>query len=252
MSNQDQPDSVIVEERSDEEKAAIKAARDARKAEKERLKMEKEAKKAAEKVAQEASQVIRDITYLSVDEQDAYEPVGDLSRVMSRSRSGRNFCRVAELEALPLGSKVWLRGRLQSIRVKGGSCFLVLRQDSFDTVQACYFKDKENPEASLRMIRYLKSLTVESIIDLEGTITEAQVQSCSVKTIELSIARIHSVSKAAAQLPFLVEDAARSQLEVEESQDTDRPFPRLGQVRVLSSFVALFAAFFHLFSNVTF
>lgn len=242
VSNQDQESVVVEEERSEEEKAAIKAARDARKAAKERLKMEKEAEKAAKKVAQESSNVIHDITYLSFDEQNTYEPMGDLTRVMSRSRSGRNFCRVTELETLPLDSKVWLRGRLQSIRVKGGSCFLVLRQDSFDTVQACYFKDKENPEASQKMTRYLKSLTVESIIDLEGTITEAQVQSCSVKTIELSIARIHSVSKAAAQLPFLVEDAARSQQEVEESQDTERPFPRLGQVRVLFCFVASHAA----------
>jgi len=80
------------------------------------------------------------------------------------------------------------------------------------------------------MIRYLKSLTVESIIDLEGTIAEANVQSCSVKDIELNIHRIHSVAKATPVLPFLVEDAARSQEEVEASQDTDRPFPRLGQV----------------------
>lgn len=233
MSNQQ--DSVAVGERSEEEKAAIKAARDARKAEKERLKMENQAKQAANKAAQEASQVIHDINYLSVNEQDTYEPMGDLTRVMSRSRSGRNFLRVQDLEMLPIGSKGWVRGRLQSIRVKGGSCFLVLRQDSFNTVQACYFKDKENPEASQKMIRYLKSLTLESIVDLEGIITEAQVQSCSVKNVELSVARIHSVSKAAAQLPFLVEDAARSQQEVEESQNTERPFPRLGQVCIIPS-----------------
>jgi len=47
--------------------------------------------------------------------------------------------------------------------------------------------------------------------------------------VELTIERIHTVSKAESVLPFLVEDAARSEREVEESQDTDRPFPRLGQ-----------------------
>mmetsp|Transcript_31468 Transcript_31468/g.36301 ORF Transcript_31468/g.36301 Transcript_31468/m.36301 type:complete len:87 (+) Transcript_31468:222-482(+) len=30
-------------------------------------------------------------------------------------------------------------------------------------------------------------------------------------------------------LPFLVEDAARPEVEIDASQDTERPFPRLGQ-----------------------
>lgn len=158
--------------------------------------------------------------------------MGDLARVMSRSVSGRKFARVADLssESLhPVGSTVWLRGRLHSIRVKGGSCFLVLRQDSFHTVQACYFKDKTQPELSKQMIQYLKTLTLESVIDLEGSIVSANVKSCSIQTVELQIQRIHAVSKAAPILPFLVEDAARSEAEVELSQSSDRPYPRLGQ-----------------------
>lgn len=219
-----------VEERSEEEKARIKAEREARKAEKERLKAEKKAKKAAQKAAQEQALKIPDVTYLSVKEQDDYPVMGDFTRVMSRSRSERPFARVQDLGGVHQpGDSVWLRGRLQSIRVKGGSCFLVLRQDSFHTVQACYFKDKENPEESQKMIRYLKSLTEESIIDIQGTLASADVKSCSVQTVEMNIERIHSVSKAAPVLPFLVEDAARSEQEVEESQTTDRPFPRLGQ-----------------------
>lgn len=223
---------MSTDEKTEEEKAAIQAAREARKAEKERLKAEKKAKKVAEQAAKEAAERIQDVTYLSYEEQDRYEPMGDFARVMSRSRTGRNFCKVADLgvenDHKP-GDTVWLRGRLHSIRVKGGSCFLVLRQDSFNTVQATFFKDKENPEASQKMIKYLKSLTVESIIDLEGTIVEADVKSCSIQDVELQIGRIHTVSKADAILPFLVEDAARSEAEVDASQETDRPFPRLGQ-----------------------
>ena len=90
---------------------------------------------------------------MSVSEQDSYEPMGDMTVVMSRSRSGREFVNVGDIGGSDdakygPGSTVWLRGRLNSIRVKGGSCFLVLRQNSFDTVQACFFKDKENPEQS--------------------------------------------------------------------------------------------------------
>jgi aspartyl/asparaginyl-tRNA synthetase len=198
--------------------------------EKERQKAEKKAKKAAQQAAEAAALVIPEVTYLSVDEEDSYAQMGDMKRVMSRSETGRKFVRVQNLGTeIGSGSTVWLRGRLDSIRVKGGSCFLVLRQDSFHTVQACFFKDKENPEFSQKMIRYLKGLTIESMIDLKGTLTEAEVRSCSIQNVELKIERIHSVSNAAAQLPFLVEDAARSEQEVEESQGTDRPFPRLGQ-----------------------
>lgn len=171
--------------------------------------------------------------YLSVSEEDSYPAFGDMTRVMSRSRTGRDWSQIATLEAAQqssiIGQSVWLRGRLHSIRVKGGSCFLVIRQDAFHTLQVCYFKDKENPEASKQMIQYLQSLTVESIIDVQGVLKEASVKSCSVQTLELELKRIHAVSKASAILPFLVEDAARSEAEVEASQDTDRPFPRLGQ-----------------------
>lgn len=199
-------------------------------AEKERLKAEKKNRKAAQQAANDAADKIHEVNYLSYDEQENYEAFGDLTRVMSRSRTGRDFVVVEELETNHQpGDKVWLRGRLDSIRVKGGSCFLVVRQDSFNTVQAVFFKDKENPEFSQRMIKYLKSLTVESIIDIEGVLEESDVKSCSVKKVELQIARIHSVTKAASILPFLVEDASRSEEEVDASQDTDRPFPRLGQ-----------------------
>jgi aspartyl/asparaginyl-tRNA synthetase len=96
-------------------------------------------------------------------------------------------------------------------------------------VQAVFFKDKENPEFSQKMIKYLKTLTQESIIDIEGVLVDSEVRSCSIQDVELKIQRVHSVMKAASVLPFLVEDAARSEAEVDASQETDRPFPRLGQ-----------------------
>ena len=133
-------------------------------AEKERKKAEKKAKKAAQAAAEAAANKVEDVTYLSFDEQDSYSKMGDMTRVMSRSRTGREFAKVEDLEdaeKYPAGSKVWLRGRLHSIRVKGGSCFLVLRQGSFNTVQALFFKDKEDPEGSKKMLNYLKTLTVD-------------------------------------------------------------------------------------------
>lgn len=199
------------------------------------------------KAATISSYEMDEVTYRDISEEDQYEKMGDMAIVMSRSQSGRKFAKVADLEEInensaeettssstakyKPGDTVWVRGRLHSIRTKGGSCFIVLRQDSFYTVQACFFKNKKNAsnEDSERMIHYLKSLTTESVVDIQGTLVPANVKSCSVRNVEISIERIYAVSKADAALPFLVEDASRSEAEVEASQETDRPFPRLGQ-----------------------
>ena len=59
-------------EKTEEEKAALKAAREARKAEKERKKTEKKAKKEADRLAKEKAEQIHDVNYLSYKEQDTY------------------------------------------------------------------------------------------------------------------------------------------------------------------------------------
>jgi hypothetical protein len=106
-------------------------------------------------------------------------------------------------------------------------------------LQAVFFKDKDQHGFSQKTIKYLKSLTVESIIDIEGTLEDAEVRSCSVQNVEVKIGHIYAVTKAAAILPFLVEDASRSEAEVNALQETDRPFPRLFPTPLLV---------FHLFS----
>lgn len=211
-------------EKSEEEKEAIKAARKARKAEKQRLALEKKIRKQKE---QEAL-TLEPVTYLHKEKQDEYEQMGDYSLIQSRSETGRDFENISFL-ADKISQTVWIRGRLHSIRIKGGSCFLVIRQNAFHTVQGTFFKDKTQPQKSQKMLRYLKTLTVESVVDVEGTVVEANVKSCSVNNVEIQLHRVHTVSKANAVLPFGIEDASRSSQEVEESQETERPFPRLGQ-----------------------
>jgi len=219
------------EEKTEEEKAALKAAREARKAEKQRLAAEKKALKAAKKAAEEKALEIKEVNYLSEDEEDTYEKMGDYSTIMSRSQTSRQFLDISSITSSSLDNNkdVWIRGRVHSIRIKGGSCFLVLRQNSYDTIQATFFKQKDDAEYSQKMIRYLKQLSLESIIDIKGTIVPANVKSCTVDNAEVQIQRVYGVSKANPILPFLVEDAARSEAEIESSQQTDRPYPRLGQ-----------------------
>ena len=103
-------------EKTEEEKALLKAAREARKAEKERLKAEKKAKKEAQRLAKEEAERIHDVNYLSVEDQESYEPYGDMSRIMSKSRTGRKFASVKDLdgEIILNRDRIKLRKQLQA------------------------------------------------------------------------------------------------------------------------------------------
>jgi len=70
----------------------------------------KQAKEARAKEAQDAANAIHPITYLSVEHQDEYEPMGDYTRVMSKSRTGRKFVRVDNLSNnnYKVGDTVWM------------------------------------------------------------------------------------------------------------------------------------------------
>ena len=96
-------------------------------------------------------------------------------------------------------------------------------------MQACHFKDKESPELSKALIKFAEGLTLESIIDIYGTVAPAEVKSCTQGNVEIKIKKLFVVSRAPVQLPFLLEDASRSESEIDASQETERPFARVGQ-----------------------
>eukprot|EP00520_Triparma_pacifica_P018402 CAMPEP_0118663576 /NCGR_PEP_ID=MMETSP0785-20121206/17507_1 /TAXON_ID=91992 /ORGANISM="Bolidomonas pacifica, Strain CCMP 1866" /LENGTH=591 /DNA_ID=CAMNT_0006557333 /DNA_START=53 /DNA_END=1828 /DNA_ORIENTATION=- len=214
------------QERTPEEMEEIKRQREARKAEKEAAKLAKKAKKAAAEAAKaEAERLMIINNQVTFTDEDSI--CGDYEVVTSKTSSTRTY---TPLPSTKIGSKVWVRGRLQSVRIKGGSVFLVLRQDAFSTMQCVFFKaDIPDVNEGGKMIKYMKGLTAESIVDVEGEVVEGNVKSATVRDREIKIKRIHTVSKSAPVLPFELEDAARSQDEVDASQDTDRPFPNLGQ-----------------------
>eukprot|EP00904_Undaria_pinnatifida_P002120 jgi/Undpi1/11909/HiC_scaffold_4.g01608.m1 len=160
------------------------------------------------------------------------QKIGDYLLSRSEHETGRIFSSVKDLgsdRGAAVGEEVWIRGRVHQVRGKGGSAFLVVRQDTVSTVQAVHFKDKANPEDSTRMIKFVGSLPLESVVDVKGVLVEANVKSCTQNKVEIKIERVYVVSRASVFLPFSVEDAARSDAEVEASQATERPFPRLGQ-----------------------
>ena len=157
---------------------------------------------------------------------------GDFDLMASQGETGRVFAPVEALGTAAgpqVGETVWVRGRVASVRAKGNACFMVLRSKSFYTVQACHFKDADNPEESKKLIKFAGGLPLESIVDIQGEVVAADVKSCTQATVELKIQKVYAVSRAPPALPFLLEDAARPQAEIDASQGSERPFPTVPQ-----------------------
>jgi lysyl-tRNA synthetase class II len=177
------------------------------------------------------------VDYFAINDDDGAIQFGDYNPITSQTEIPRKYVNVKDLgsasaaspTAPAVGDVVWLRGRVSSVRAKGNACFMVVRSGSFYTVQACHFKDKANPDPSKALIKFVGGLSLESIVDIQGVMVAADVKSCSQNSVEIQIQKIFTVARAPVALPFLLEDAARSDSEIEESQGTERPFAGVSQ-----------------------
>ncbi|GKT34575.1 Aspartate--tRNA ligase, cytoplasmic [Aduncisulcus paluster] len=126
--------------------------------------------------------------------------------------------RVEELSLLAenVGETVLIRGRVHRVRVKGKAGFIVLRK-GMETLQACIFAKDPDDSISKEVLQQLKGLTLETVIELIGVVnkTPRPVLTCSVKDVEIAIREVKVLSPATPQLPLLVEDASRSDKEIE-------------------------------------
>lgn len=152
---------------------------------------------------------------------------GDLPMVQSQGISGRTWSRVDEINAGLKGQKVLIRARVHTVRGKGKSAFLVLRQRQA-TIQAIMFADDQT--VSRQMVKYASTITRESIVDVEGVVAcpENPIESCSQKDVELQVTYIRVVSRAA-PLPFELVDAARSEEEVKAAAEAGTVLPTVSQ-----------------------
>ena len=133
------------------------------------------------------------------------------------------------LEGASASGLIWLRGRVASIRVKGNSAFVVIRSGTFYTVQACHFKDDNDIANSKALLKFVKDIALESIVDVCGIVVPAHVKSCTQQTAEIQIRKMFVVSRARTVLPFLLEDASRSQADIDSTAESDRPLTGVGQ-----------------------
>ncbi|KAL9934005.1 hypothetical protein V8E36_007087 [Tilletia maclaganii] len=194
----------------------------AEKAEKERKKAETAARLAAEKQAREASEV-----------DFATQLYGVLPLNQSQERSGRTRTLIAQIGAERDGEEVFFQARVQTSRSPSAKLVFITLRQTFDCIQATLAQAPE--KVSKQMVKWTASLSPETIVLVQGTIVKVpkpiESSAITVKDAEIKIAQIHVLSEVkvagGGQLPFFVDDATRSEQEIEASQATDRPLPSI-------------------------
>ncbi len=130
------------------------------------------------------------------------------SKTDPEKRYATTWTKIQELSLANEGQKVKMRVRLQRSRIKGKGGFLVLR-DGFSTLQCCLFVAEGL--VSEGMIKFAEKISLESIVDVEGTVRKAAkpIESCTQTLIELDIASLYLVVSSQSVLPFQLDDANR-------------------------------------------
>lgn len=184
-----------------------------------KAKQEKEAFKAA-KAAKAAADAA---DKASADDNDPLRGTayGDLPLVQSVSVTDRKWTRIEDLKEGLVGQSVLLRARVHNVRSKGKSAFMVMRE-RVSTVQCALFVDDKT--VSKGMVKYAASLPSESIVDVAGMVVkpDAAVEGCTQTAVEIQVTSVFCVSKAEPRLPFTMEDACRSEADLEANPQLAR------------------------------
>lgn len=128
--------------------------------------------------------------------------------------------------------KVLIRGRVYTVRGKGKTCFMVIRQKTA-TIQAMLFANDET--VSKQMVKYAMNISKESIVDLEGIVkkTEFPIKACTQKDIEIHVTGIWCLSRSE-ELPFQLSDASRSETEILEAEKAGEQFATVSLFFILN------------------
>ncbi|XP_030475496.2 aspartate--tRNA ligase 2, cytoplasmic-like [Syzygium oleosum] len=153
-----------------------------------------------------------------------------LSDLQSKEEVGEPYTEVGALseEMKKKASSVLVRGRAQAVRAVGKKmAFVVVREKGF-TVQ-CVVTEQEG-SVSRQMVKFVASLNRESIVDVHGTLTvpSSPIKGAS-QQVEIQVNRLYCVSKALPTLPINLEDAARSEAEIEKALQAGEQLVRVNQ-----------------------
>ncbi|KAI4377862.1 hypothetical protein MLD38_015429 [Melastoma candidum] len=112
---------------------------------------------------------------------------------------------------------VLVRGTAQTVRAVGKKMAFIVLRDGWSTVQ-CVVAEKQGV-VSKGMVKFVAALSRESVVDVEGVISVPEVAiTGATQQVEIQVTKLYCISKASPNLPFNLEDAARSDAEIEEQQ----------------------------------
>ncbi|KAF7830211.1 aspartate--tRNA ligase 2, cytoplasmic [Senna tora] len=156
---------------------------------------------------------------------------GDVPLLELQSKTAADINVWTKVEALnnALEKKsVLIRGRAQTIRAVGKKmAFIVIRENGF-TAQCVVQVHPDH--VSPQMVKYATALSRESIVDIEGVVSvpDTAIKGAS-QQVEVQVRKIYCVSRAVPTLPINIEDAARSEIEIEKALQAGEQLVRVNQ-----------------------
>uniref|UniRef100_A0A7N1A0A1 aspartate--tRNA ligase n=1 Tax=Kalanchoe fedtschenkoi TaxID=63787 RepID=A0A7N1A0A1_KALFE len=148
--------------------------------------------------------------------------------MQSKEISGKMWTKVRCLDEGMKEKSVLIRGRVHSVRTVGKKmAFLVVRQSGY-SVQCVVAVDPDM--VSPQMVQYASGLSRESLVDVEGLVCVPRVAiKGTSQKVEIHVKTIHCSSKALATLPINIEDASRSDEEIEKGLQAGVQLARVNQ-----------------------
>lgn len=171
------------------------------------------------------------LSSVSVEADDPLAPnYGEipLNDLQSKEVSGRKWTDVKDLADQMKDQSVLIRGRAQAIRAVGKKmAFVVVRERGF-TVQCVLTVAPD--VVSPQMVKFANSLSRESIVDIEGVVSvPSQPITGASQQVEIQVRKFYCVNRAIPTLPIIIEDAARSEVEIEKALQAGEQLVRVNQ-----------------------
>lgn len=151
---------------------------------------------------------------------------GDIPMIQSITYNSIKFTSISSLSEADNNQNLCIRARVHASRSKANCVFLELREN-FHTIQAVGFKSETMTK---EMIKYIAGIPLESIIDVEAIVkkVEKEIQSTSIKLLELQIVKLFVVNRASNILPFQLKDASRKVAKENEESEVGADGPTVG------------------------
>lgn len=149
-----------------------------------------------------------------------------LIELQSLAVSGRKWSEIGSLNEELKDQSVLIRGRVQTKRPVGKKmAFLVVRERGC-TVQ-CVLTVAPGI-VSNQMVKFATKLNVESHVDVEGVVSvPSSPITGATQQVEVQVRKLYLISKAVPNLPINLEDAARSELEIEKASQAGEQLVRV-------------------------